>query len=157
MRKDVLAVAALAGLAVVIAYPMPVAAMTISAPAALQAASDKIGAVQTVQCWNCGTYFGPPRYSYRPSYRPYYRPYYPSYRPQYSYDRPYYQPRYRPYYQPHYPAYRPYYPSYQPYYQPSYRPYYTRPYYPYYQPHYRSYYGYHPRPRYYIGSTIYSY
>lgn len=67
--------------------------------------------------------------------RPYYRPYY----------RSYYRPYHRPYYRPHY------YSGYDPYYRP-------------YRPYYRSYggygygYGYYrPRPRFYVGPSVYWY
>ena len=67
--------------------------------------------------------------------RRYYRPYYR------SYYRPYYRPAYRPYYRPYY---RSYYSSYRPYYRPYHRPYG---------------YGYYhaPRPRFYVGPTVYWY
>jgi hypothetical protein len=127
MRKGVLAAAGLALLAAV--SWSSAQAMPLSAPAALKGAADAIDVTGQVSCWDgCGYY-------YRPRYRPYWRPYY---RPYYGYYRPYY----RPYY-----GYRPYY-----------RPYYAGYGYGYGRPWWLSgpYYG-GPRPRFYVGSSVYWY
>lgn len=131
MRKGVLA-AGLAFLAAVSWNAAPARAMAISAPAALKGASDSVRLTETIHCWDCG-YYGGPRY-YRPYYRPYYRSHY----------RPYYRPYHRPYYRSYYSDYRPYY----------------RPYRPYYRPYWGGGYGhayYAPRPRFYVGPSVYWY
>jgi hypothetical protein len=128
MRKGVLAAVGLAFLAAVSWSAAPARAMAISAPAALKGASDSINLTETVHCWNCG-YWGGPRY-----YRSYYRPFY----------RPYYRPYYRAYYDapPYY--YRP---------RPYYRPYWGGGY-----GGYGGGYGYYaPRPRFFVGPSVYWY
>jgi len=128
MRKGVLAAAGLAFLTAAVALSAaPAKAVPISAPAALKGAGEAINLAGNVCYGECG--YDGPRY-----YRPYYRPYYRSY-----YDRPYY--RSYSYYD------RPYYRSYG--YGPSY---YHRP-----VPWWVSGPYYQPRPRYYIGSSVYGY
>ncbi len=128
MRKGVLAAAGLALLAAVSWSAAPAQAMAISAPAALKGASDSIRPAETVHCWDCG-YYGGPRF-----YRPYYRPI----------TGRTIAPTTGPIIGPNYSDYRPYY----------------RPYRPYYRPYWGGGYGYGyyaPRPRFYVGPSVYWY
>jgi len=132
MRKSVLATVAAMVVAVASLASKPADALPLSAPAALIAAADQTGAVETVGYYGYRGYGygygGYRRYGYGYGYRPYYRPYgygYGGYRPYY---RPYgYGYGYRPYYRPYGYGY-----GYRPYYRPygygyGYRPTYYYP------------------------------